>query len=93
MTHLAGNARFEAPGRVVVTPAEGSEQLVTADKVIIATGSAPMRIPGWPDDPAIVCTSDEAVHWTDLPKRLLIVGRRRDWLRVRVHDASRSASR
>ena len=33
-----------------------------------------MRFPGWPDDPALVCTSDEAVHWSDLPKKLLIVG-------------------
>jgi dihydrolipoamide dehydrogenase len=74
VTHLAGNARFEAPGRVVITSADGVDQLATADKIIIATGSAPMRIPGWPDDPAIVCTSDEAVHWADLPKRLLIVG-------------------
>ncbi len=74
VTQLAGKARFEGPGRVVVTVADGSEQLVTADKVIIATGSAPMRIPGWPDDPAIVCTSDEAVHWADLPKKLLIIG-------------------
>ena len=74
VTQVAGKARFEGPGRVVVTAADGSDQLVTADKVIIATGSAPMRIPGWPDDPAIVCTSDEAVHWADLPQKLLIVG-------------------
>jgi dihydrolipoamide dehydrogenase len=74
VTHLAGNARFEAPGRVAISSGEGNDQLVTADKVIIATGSAPMRIPGWPDDPSFVCTSDEAVHWTDLPKKLLIVG-------------------
>lgn len=74
VTHLTGSARFDAPGRVVVTKSDGGEQLVSADKVIIATGSAPMRIPGWPDDPAIVCTSDEAVHWNNLPKRLLIVG-------------------
>jgi dihydrolipoamide dehydrogenase len=74
VTHLAGTASFEGPGRLVVKSAEGGDQLVTADKIIIATGSAPLRIPGWPDDPAIVCTSDEAVHWADLPKRLLIVG-------------------
>jgi dihydrolipoamide dehydrogenase len=74
VTQLAGKARFEAPGRVAVTAADGSEQLVTADAVIVATGSVPMRIPGWPDDPALVCTSDEAVHWTTLPKKLLIVG-------------------
>src|SRR5262245_40323650 len=74
VVHLAGKARFEAPGRVIVTSADGSQQPVTADKVIIATGSAPIRIPGWPDDPSIVCTSDEAVHWSDMTKRILIVG-------------------
>jgi dihydrolipoamide dehydrogenase len=74
VTQLAGTARFEAPGRVAVTAADGSEQLVTADAVIVASGSVPMRIPGWPDDPALFCTSDEAVHSTTLPKKLLIVG-------------------
>ncbi len=70
----SGRGSFEAPGRVVVTPEDGAPRVVTADKVIIATGSVPSRIPGWPDDPALVCTSDEGVHWTSLPKRLLIVG-------------------
>ena len=74
VTSLGGKARFESPGRVAITAADGSEQLVTADKVIIATGSVPVRIPGWPDEPSLVCTSDEAVHWSDLPQRLLIVG-------------------
>jgi dihydrolipoamide dehydrogenase len=74
VTQLAGTAKFDAPGRVVVTAADGSQQVVSAEKVIIATGSAPMRIPGWPDDPALVCTSDEAVHWQTLPLKLLIVG-------------------
>jgi len=71
---LAGRGSFDASGRVLVTPSDGPPQIVTADKVIIATGSVPMRIPGWPDDPAVVCTSDEAVHWTSLPRKLLIVG-------------------
>ena len=74
VTQLSGRAKFAEPGRLVVTSPQGQEQIITADKVIIATGSVPMRIPGWPDDPALVCTSDEAVHWTDLPQKLLIVG-------------------
>ncbi|MGD9632910.1 MAG: dihydrolipoyl dehydrogenase [Pirellulales bacterium] len=74
VTQIAGAARFEGPGRMAVTAGDGSQQLVTADNIIVATGSAPIRIPGWPDDPRLVCTSDEAVHWSDLPKRLLIVG-------------------
>jgi dihydrolipoyl dehydrogenase len=74
VTQLAGLGRFDGPGRVVVAGEGGRQQEVTAEKIIIATGSVPVRIPGWPDDPAFVCTSDEAVHWSDLPRRLLIVG-------------------
>jgi len=74
VAHLAGHGTLDARGRVRVTPSDGPPQTVTADKVILATGSAPIRIPGWPDDPALVCTSDEGVHWTALPRRLLIVG-------------------
>ncbi len=73
VTHLQGCGTFDSAGRIVVTPEDGTPQAVTADKVIVATGSVPMRIPDWPDDPA-VCTSDEAVHWATLPKKLLIVG-------------------
>src|SRR3972149_11689101 len=43
VTQLAGMARFEGPGRVVVTAPPGGEELVTADTVIVATGSTPMR--------------------------------------------------
>ena len=74
VAQLTGHGCFDASGRVVVTPSDGPPQVVTADKVIIATGSVPIRIPGWPDDPAAVCTSDEAVHWAALPRKLLIVG-------------------
>ncbi len=74
VTQVEGEARFEGPGRVAVAGADGGQQLLTADAVIVATGSVPMRIPGWPDDSAMVCTSDEAVHWNDLPRRLLVVG-------------------
>jgi dihydrolipoamide dehydrogenase len=74
VAHLAGHASFDASGRVLVTPSDGPPQTVTAEVMIIATGSVPIRIPGWPDDPAAVCTSDEAVHWKALPRKLLIVG-------------------
>jgi dihydrolipoamide dehydrogenase len=74
VTQLTGHASFDGAGRVVVTPSDGPPRVVTAGKVIIATGSVPIRIPGWPTDPEAVCTSDQAVHWTTLPRKLLIVG-------------------
>ena len=74
VTLYSGKAVLDGPGKVNVTDAKGGNDSLTADKIIIATGSVPARIPGWPTDPEIVCTSDEALHWKELPKRLLIVG-------------------
>ena len=72
-TLFQGHARLNGPGKVTVESKTGSEEF-TADKIILATGSIPARIPGWPTDPERVCTSDESLHWKTLPARLLIVG-------------------
>ncbi|MFP4579772.1 MAG: dihydrolipoyl dehydrogenase [Candidatus Sumerlaeia bacterium] len=69
---IEGTAHFEGPGKIAVSG--GKEDLtLEADKVIIATGSRPARIPGWPVSDKVV-TSDEALDWTELPESLLIVG-------------------
>ena len=74
VTILQGRASLASSGKVVVSkPAAAAEEL-TADKVILAVGSVPSRIPGWPTDANVVCTSDEALHWNTLPQKLLIVG-------------------
>lgn len=68
-----GRGTLAGVGKIVVGK-DGTSEEITADKVILAVGSVPSRIPGWPTDSAVVCTSDEALHWKTLPKRLLIVG-------------------
>jgi dihydrolipoamide dehydrogenase len=74
ITLYTGTATLDGPGKVNVADAQGQANTFTADNIILATGSVPARIPGWPTDPQLVCTSDEALHWNQLPKRLLIVG-------------------
>jgi dihydrolipoamide dehydrogenase len=74
VTIYNGKASLAGPGKVNVTKADGSVESFTADKIILATGSVPSRIPGWPTDKNLICTSDEALHWKTLPKKLLIVG-------------------
>ncbi|MEI8045439.1 MAG: FAD-dependent oxidoreductase, partial [Verrucomicrobiota bacterium] len=69
-----GRAALAGAGKVVVTKPAGAPEEFTADKIILAVGSVPTRIPGWPTDVNVVCTSDEALHWKTLPKKLLIVG-------------------
>ena len=75
ITTFQGSGALDGPGRIAVRGKDGSAaDTLTADAVILATGSVPSRIPGWPTDPDRVCTSDESLHWTELPKRLLVVG-------------------
>ena len=71
---FGGRAALDGPGRVVVSAQGAEASELTADKIIIAVGSVPARIPGWPEDAGIVATSDEALHWDTLPASLLIVG-------------------
>ncbi len=73
VTLFQGTAMLAGTGQVAVDQ-NGATQTITAGKTILAVGSAPSRIPGWPTDPNVVCTSDEALHWKTLPKKLLIVG-------------------
>ena len=70
---LSGTAKLNGAGKIIVEK-DGAETEITADKVILAAGSTPARVPGWPTDVNLVCTSDEALHWKELPKSLLIVG-------------------
>lgn len=68
-----GTARLNGTGKIVVAN-DGKTTELTADQVIIASGSVAACIPGWPTDTNFVCTSNEALHWNSLPKSLLIVG-------------------
>ncbi|NLE29953.1 MAG: dihydrolipoyl dehydrogenase [Phycisphaerae bacterium] len=73
-TLFQGKASLNGVGKVVVKKENGESEEFTADKIILAVGSIPARIPGWPTDVEKVCTSDESLHWKTLPKSLLIVG-------------------
>lgn len=73
VTLLQGRGQLQGPGKITVATKAGPEE-ITAGKIILAVGSIPARIPGWPTDPEQVCTSDESLHWKTLPARLLIVG-------------------
>ncbi len=78
VTLLNGQAVLSAPGQLTVTGTSsknaGEVQTIQARKIILAVGSEPTRIPGWPEDRECVCTSDESLHWKTLPASLLIVG-------------------
>ncbi|MGA1875844.1 MAG: dihydrolipoyl dehydrogenase [bacterium] len=73
---IRGEARIPAPGTLEVKSTEdnGKSDKLSVEKIIIATGSRPARIPAFQTDGERVITSDEALALTEVPERLLIVG-------------------
>ena len=74
ITLLRGMARFATANTLVVTKNDGSEQTVTADRILLSTGSQPIipDIPGLKETP--YWTSTEALIAEALPKHLLVLG-------------------
>ena len=71
---LEGTARIDAPGRVTVTGPAG-ETAYTADRLLIATGSVPVRLPIPGLDLPGVMTSDQLLEGSDtLYESLVIMG-------------------
>ncbi len=70
---ITGSGRFEGPKRLSVETREGRVN-VDFDQCIIACGSAPVRIPGFPHEDPRVMDSTGALEIRDIPARLLIVG-------------------
>ena len=71
---VEGRGTLLSPGIVRVVRKDGTAADVKSDKVILATGSRPAKLPGFPFDGDSVITSDEAIQLASIPKSLLIVG-------------------
>jgi len=54
--------------------ADGTTQDLRSDAIILATGSRPALLPGFPFDGTTVLTSDDAVRMQKVPKDIIIVG-------------------
>lgn len=69
---IRGSATFTSPSSVVVETDDGSMTLAF-EHAILATGSSPVILPGFPDDPR-VWDSTAALELREVPRRLLVVG-------------------
>ncbi len=71
---IQGQARFEAPGALLIEDAQGDVSSLHADNVIIATGSVDAELPAVPFDGDRVVSSRGALAFDQVPERLVVVG-------------------
>ena len=70
---LQGTASFVSPNELDIAGAEGTQRLAF-EKAIIAAGSQPVKLPGFPWGDPRVMDSTDALQLADIPKNLLVVG-------------------
>ncbi len=71
---IKGFGRISGPGKVTVTGEAGTETVLDARNIVIATGSEPSRLPGVEVDQARVVDSTGALALTAVPKSMIVIG-------------------
>ncbi len=74
VTSLFGTGKLLAGKKVEVTDFDGKVTIYDAENVILASGSSPINIPPAPVDNDVVVNSTGALEFTEVPKRLGVIG-------------------
>jgi NAD(P) transhydrogenase len=74
VTRFNGHGSFVDPHTVRVVLADGGEALLRADRILIATGSSPLRPPEFAFGDDRVHDSDEILALKAMPTRLAVIG-------------------
>src|SRR3954467_784720 len=71
---VRGQGKITAADTVEVKSADGSTRTLKTKRILVATGSAPIEIPGLKFDEKFICSSTGALAIPEIPKRMIIVG-------------------
>ena len=69
-----GHGSFTDKNTVSIKKEDGSEQKITGEKIVIATGSKPITPEAFAYDKNRVISSTEALNIDKLPKRMIVIG-------------------
>lgn len=72
--YVQGRAAFENSTTLHVTKSDGSEESLTFDRIVIATGSRPAIVPTLKLDTPRMMDSTGALNLEDIPSTLLVIG-------------------
>ena len=74
IAQIHGAARITNPGEVAVELTGGGSEVLKTDRILIATGSESMPLPGVEIDEQKIVTSTGALTLTKVPKHFVVVG-------------------
>lgn len=74
ITSFQGTGKILSAGKVEVTAADGSKQVIEAKSIVIATGSVPVELPFLKYDEKKIVSSTGALALDAVPKSMIVVG-------------------
>ncbi len=74
VARLQGHARFRDAKTLEITADDGSQHIVRASAIVIATGSEPIALPSLPFDGERIVSSTEALCFSEVPQHLVVIG-------------------
>ena len=74
VTYFKGTGSFKSKNEILIKDSENKETHIEADKIIIATGSLPVSLPGVKFDEKVIVSSTGALKLEQVPKKMVVVG-------------------
>ena len=74
VTYFKGTGSFKSKNEILIKDSENKETHVEADKIVIATGSLPVSLPGVKFDEKVIVSSTGALKLEQVPKKMVVVG-------------------
>jgi len=74
VTYFKGTGSFKSKNEILIKDSENKKTHVEADKIIIATGSLPVSLPGVKFDEKVIVSSTGALKLEQVPKKMVVVG-------------------
>ena len=74
VSYFKGTASFKSKNEILVKDSNNDEKIINANKIVIATGSAPLSLPGIKFDETTILSSTGALKIDHVPKKMIVVG-------------------
>ena len=74
VTYFKGTGSFKSKNEVSIKDEKNKETTISSEKIIIATGSVPVSLPGIDFDEKIIVSSTGALKLEKVPKKMVVVG-------------------
>ena len=74
VTYFKGRGSFKSKNEITIKDEKDNETLIFGDKIVIATGSVPVSLPGIEFDEKMIVSSTGVLKLDQVPKKMVVVG-------------------